>query len=252
MLPISVIIPVYNRANVVRSAIESIFLQRVVDEIVVVDDASTDDLYRILKPYRARLRYIRVDRNSGVSASRNIGVTNSRNDIIAFLDSDDIFLPNKISLQYNYMIDAGYKISHTDELWLRDGRWVNQGISNRRFGGDIFCNVLDKCRVSPSSLMLHRDVFDKVGLFDESLRVCEDYEFMLRASLLFDIGYLKKNLIVKRAFLDDQLSKSIKFIESIRKDILIKFYSNYADKLTAERRDAVEAEILRKSSIVKV
>lgn len=215
-------------------------------EVIVCDDFSNPPLHDYLYPYFSKIKYIFHSENKGVSASRNTCINNSNGDFLAFLDSDDLWLPEKIEKQINFMINNNLSISHTNEFWYKNGTWINQSSKHSRYGGYIFPKVLDMCRVSPSSLVIKKGI----GLFDESLRVCEDYEFILRMSLLYEIGYLEEKLLIKRAITCDQLSKSIKHIESIRYNIL-KNFEKSNNNLPLEYATALKKEILRKKEITK-
>lgn len=251
-MSIAVIIPVYNRANTIRDAIESIFIQDTVSEIIIIDDASDDNLIHTLEPYSSRIKYYYLNQNKGVSTARNIGVDIAQSRYIAFLDSDDIFINKKIETQLLFMISNKLKISHSNEFWYKNDRYINQNRGSARYGGYIFDKVLDKCRVSPSSLIIERELFLSAGGFDESLRVCEDYEFILRVAPFNEIGYIDEKLIIKRAITDNQLSSSIKYIESIRLDILQTFKTRYYNKLSNDDKSVLDNEIERKFSIVKI
>jgi len=245
----SVIIPVFNRVPTLLCAVESVLNQTYRDfEIIVADDASSDCVYKSLKPYMGLIKYIRLDKNSGVSEARNSGIRESSGEYIAFLDSDDIWLPEKLEAQHRAFSETGLKVCHTNEFWYRKDRFVNQGKKHQRYGGDIFDKVLDICRISPSSAALHRDVFEKCGMFDSSMRVCEDYDLWLRVASRFNVIYLDDKLIIKRAVTDDQLSAGIQHIESVRLDSLIRFADSF--KLSESQRASAEAEIKRKKLIV--
>ena len=148
------------------------------------------------------------------------------------------------------MLDNEFKISHTDEFWYRENRFINQNKDMVRYGGEIFSKILDKCRVSPSTIMIERKLFETVRGFDEALRVCEDYELLLRLSMNNLVGYIEDRLTIKRSITDDQLSKSIQHIESVRLDILEKFKAEYFDSLKSADKIALNLEIERKSNIV--
>lgn len=250
---VSVVIPVYERSSTLKDAIESVFMQNYggTIETVVVDDGSSSFVFDAIKPYLFRIKYIRLAVNSGVSAARNEGIRQAGGRYVAFLDSDDIFLPSKISVQMESLLRKGLSVSHTNEFWYKKDRFINQGSKHKRYGGDIFCNILDFCRVSPSSLLASKDVFERVGLFDESLRVCEDYEWSLRCAQKYEFDYIPKKLLIKRAITDNSLSASIKYIESLRLDILNDFAKKYGSLLDTEKSASLEAEIERKNSIVK-
>lgn len=252
MKTVSVIIPVYNRTFSVRDAIESVLIQSVKpSEIIVIDDGSSFDMALYLKSYMQHIHLIKLNENKGVSFARNTGIKAASGEYIAFLDSDDLFLPKKLEYQINYMVENDLYISHTDEFWYRKDRWVNQGKSNKRYGGYIFDKILDKCRISPSSLIVHKSVFDEAGYFNENLRVCEDYEISLRFALKYKIGYLEKNLIIKRAVEKNSLSAGIKHMEYIRYEILEKLYRENANILDKNTKIILINELERKKNIIK-
>jgi len=246
----SVIIPVYNRTATLKTAIESVLCQTFKDyEIIIVDDGSDQSVAKAIRPYRPMVRYLRLEENRGVSFARNLGIKKSRGEYIAFLDSDDIWLPDKLELQHEAIKRSGLKVCHTNEFWFRKDRFVNQGKKHVRYGGWIFDKVLDFCRISPSSVVIHRWVFAETGLFDENMRVCEDYDLWLRLCALFEVSYLDQKLIIKRAVTNDQLSDNIKHIEYIRAVSLARFIKckkiDSSDKLAAVR------ELSRKADIIK-
>lgn len=247
----SVIIPVYNRTSTLKSAIESVICQKTFMrfEIIVVDDGSDPGVMQALRPYFSRIRYMRLQKNSGVSAARNLGIRKAKGDFIAFLDSDDIWLPDKLHTQYRAMKDNGTKVCHTNEFWYRKDRFINQGKKHGRYGGKIFDKVLDFCRISPSSVMIDRDVFYECGFFDENMRVCEDYDLWLRICSKYEVTYIPEKLIIKRAITDDQLSDSIDNIEYIRLVSLARFV-RCKKLLPSQKMNAVK-EIARKYDIIK-
>lgn len=246
---VSVVIPVFNRVSTLKDAVESILLCGYgAADIIVTDDGSSIDIEGALRLYFPRAKYIRLDNNLGVSAARNAAIKASDSQYIAFLDSDDLWLPGKLALQINRLAESRLALSHTGEYWYRNGVFIDNDKKLERFGGDIFEKVLDKCRVSPSTMVVRRDVFEKVGLFDERLRVCEDYEFILRASLHYSVDYIPLKFVIKRAVTGGSLSM-IPHIESVRLQILERFINE--QPLSDNKRRAVEAEIARKRQIVK-
>lgn len=243
----SVVIPVYNRTDTLRSAIESVFLQTFKDyEIIVVDDGSDLSVAESLIPYMNRIHYIRHSKNRGVSAARNTGIIAAQGEYVAFLDSDDVWLPEKLKKQ-NDVFAKGWMVSHTDEYWYRKDRFINQGAKHERFGGQVFTKILDICRISPSSCAVNKSVFKKCGLFDENMRVCEDYDLWLRIANEFHINYIQEKLIIKRAVTEDQLSASIKHIEFIRLVSLARFLR--CRKTDLLKKTAAMAELKRKWEI---
>ncbi|WP_022851236.1 glycosyltransferase family 2 protein [Limisalsivibrio acetivorans] len=251
MTKVSTVIPVYNRPLHIRDAVETVLAQHYKDnEIIVVDDASDAGVYRSLKPYLPLLRYIRLDRNSGVSAARNAGIVEANGEYIAFLDSDDLWLPFKLRNQIPLMEQEGTAISHTNEFWFRKDRFINQGNKFKRYGGFIFDKILDICRISPSSLCVRADAFRRCGMFNEDMRVCEDYEFFLRICAKEKVSYLELPAVIKRAVTNDQLSTTIKHIESIRLLALLNFLNHNGELPSSLKRKAMQ-EVNRKWGIVR-
>ncbi len=207
MATISVIIPTYNRAGFLKEAIDSVRGQDYPDfELIVVDDGSTDATPDLLEAYGPAIRVVR-QANAGVSAARNAGIGRAGGDLIAFLDSDDLWLPGKLATQAAFF--AGHPesvICQTEELWVRRGRRVNPGKRHRKRAGWIFTPSLSLCLVSPSAVMIRRSLFDEVGLFDEDLPACEDYDLWLRISRRYPVDLIETPLIVKRGGHADQLS----------------------------------------------
>ncbi|MCD6273039.1 MAG: glycosyltransferase [Deltaproteobacteria bacterium] len=206
---ISVIIPTYNRGWILKEAVDSVLSQDCTDfELIVVDDGSTDNTTALLQGYKGRLKVLQQD-NRGVSTARNLGIRNSSGQYIAFLDSDDLWLPKKLSFQLEFF--ASHKealICQTEEVWIRNGIRVNPGKKHKKISGHIFEQSLSLCLVSPSAVMMDRRLFDETGIFDEGLPACEDYDLWLRTSLEHPVFLLEKQLVIKRGGHDDQLSKA--------------------------------------------
>jgi len=180
---------------------------RAADEIIVVDDGSTDNTEDVVKKYFPRVRYIRQE-NQGVSAVRNLGIEKSSGNWIAFLDSDDAWLPKKLERQIQALKEnPSFSVCHTDEIWIRRGRRVNPKKKHRKFGGAVFEKCLPLCVISPSSVLIGRGVFDRFGLFDTALPVCEDYDLWLRICGFLPVLYLGEPLVVKYGGHKDQLSR---------------------------------------------
>lgn len=205
---VSVIIPSYNRAWWVREAVESVLRQSLMPrEIIVVDDGSTDDTPQVLSRYGDGIRVV-TQSNQGVSAARNRGIEVCSGLYIAFLDSDDLWLPRKLEAQMSYVREhPEIRIHQTDEIWIRNGVRVNPGKRHQKPEGWIFEPSLHLCLISPSAVMIERRLFDEVGLFDERYPACEDYDLWLRITCRFPVGLVPKALIVKRGGHPDQLSR---------------------------------------------
>lgn len=205
---VAVVIPTYNRAHLIRRAIKSVIAQtRCPDEIIVVDDGSTDNTESLLTSEFPDIRYIKQD-NQGVSAARNTGIRQSTAQWIAFIDSDDEWLPSKLEKQCKALAtDAESLICHTNEIWIRDGRRVNPMKKHNKSGGWIFRHCLPLCAMSPSSIVINRSLFDRVGLFDEMLPACEDYDLWLRITAGYSVLFVDEALMIKYGGHQDQLSR---------------------------------------------
>lgn len=205
---ISVIIPSYNRATPLLRAIHSVYNQTLPpDEVIIIDDGSTDNTRQIVTETFPHANY-RYQPNRGVSAARNLGIKLAQGEWLAFLDSDDEWLPGKLAQQYNTMnTQSGVKIIHTNETWIRYGQRVNQMKKHTKYGGMIFRQCLPRCIISPSSVMVHRGIFDEIGNFDENLPACEDYDLWLRCCARHPVYYIDEPLIIKYGGHADQLSR---------------------------------------------
>jgi glycosyltransferase involved in cell wall biosynthesis len=205
---LSVVVPTYNRAWCLAEALDSVLAQDVAGvELIVVDDGSTDGTPQLLAGYGGAIRILRQE-NRGVSAARNAGIAAARGGLVAFLDSDDVWLPGKLWAQVDFFAaHPEALICQTEELWVKDGRRVNPGRRHRKRGGMIFEPSLELCLVSPSAVMMRRELFERVGRFDEALPACEDYDLWLRVSLRHPIHLIETPLIVKRGGHSDQLSR---------------------------------------------
>jgi glycosyltransferase involved in cell wall biosynthesis len=206
---ISVVIPTYNRSDFVVQAVRSVIQQSFKpSQIIVVDDGSTDNTRKkIQQNFGSDITYIYIKARN-VSAARNVGIRNATGNWIAFLDSDDLWKPTKLYSQQQYVQQhPDYKVCYTDEEWRKNGRWMNQKKIHAKYSGWVFDQCLPRCIISPSSVLIERTVFDKIGFFDENLPACEDYDFWLRVTLHYPVLFIPQKLIVKRAGDWDQLSK---------------------------------------------
>ena len=214
---VSVIIPTYNRKHTLKRAIQSVYMQSLLPyEVIVVDDGSNDGTKEWVKQKYPNVKYI-YQKNSGVSSARNRGIKIARGDWIALLDSDDEWLPNKLNEQTNKIkSNLDVKILHSNEIWIRNGVRVNQMKKHKKSGGYIFEKCLDICRISPSSVLLKKEILNDIGTFDESLKVCEDYDLWLRITSKYSVCFLDIPLIKKYGGHSDQLSKAHNGIEFYR------------------------------------
>jgi glycosyltransferase involved in cell wall biosynthesis len=208
MVPrVSVIIPTYNRARLVTEAVASVLGQTYRDlEILVVDDASTDGTVAALAAWR-EVRVCRHSSRQGVAAARNTGAAAARGEWLAFLDSDDLWLPDKLARQMAYLQDRpDLLLCQTDETWVRRGVRVNKPLTHRKVGGRIFFPSLDRCLISPSAVILPRRLWEDHGGFDATLPAAEDYDLWLRLTWRYEVGLVDEPLVIKRGGHPDQLS----------------------------------------------
>ena len=245
---VSVIIPTYNRKNLLKRALHSVSNQTFIPrEIIVVDDGSSDGTKDWVLERFPYVRYIYQD-NSGVSSARNAGIKEAKGSWIAFLDSDDEWMPDKLEKQEIAINDSKEAwLCHTNEIWIRNGVRVNQMKKHQKYGGDVFENCLDICRISPSSALIKKEVFEMVGLFDESLKVCEDYDLWLRITSVLPIIFLDQPLIIKYGGHADQLSRVDNGIEQYRIKSLEKILRS--EFLSVDQSKSAKLHLLKKLKI---
>lgn len=245
---VSVIIPTYNRARTVREAIDSVLSQSYSDlELIVVDDGSTDETRDIVSSYVPELTYV-YQEHQGVSAARNKGIACAQGHYIAFLDSDDLWLKDKLFLQMKFMENRPEAlVCYTEEVWIRNGVRVNPMKKHRKYSGMIFEHCLPLCIISPSSVLMARRLFEHVGLFDEALEACEDYDLWLRISAQYPVYLIDTPLIVKRGGHADQLSKRVKRQDRFRIRALTKLLEG--NNLSFDQRALAWKELRKKCDI---
>jgi GT2 family glycosyltransferase len=132
-------------------------------------------------------------------------------------------LENKLALQIEYLrANPGYLLCHTEEVWIRHGKRVNAMKKHKKYPGYIYDKCLPLCAISPSSVILHRQLLDKVGLFDETLPACEDYDLWLRVCSRHPVLFIETPLIVKYGGHEDQLSRRYWGMDRFRIQALLK------------------------------
>jgi glycosyltransferase involved in cell wall biosynthesis len=249
-MQLSVVIPTFNRRHLVCEAVASVCAQRHAEcEIVVVDDGSTDQTAAALESrFSNRLRLVRTD-NRGVAAARNLGVAASRGELLAFLDSDDLWLPDKLVTQLAFFAaHPEAQICQTEEIWIRNGARVNPCAHHGKPSGDIFVPSLRRCLVSPSAVMLRRRLFERSGGFDASLPACEDYDLWLRIARDTPVWLIERPLVVKRGGHADQLSRRYWGMDRFRVAALLRLLGD--GRLSAAQQAATIAVLSRKCAIL--
>lgn len=254
---VSVIIPAYDRWPMLREAIASVFAQRDIGyELIVVDDGSTDGTQEGLDEMRvppaagceAFIR-LRLEHRRGPAVARNYGALAASGKYLAFLDSDDLWKPEKLVLQCRFMqAHPELALCQTQEIWLRAGVRVNPGRRHLKRHGDFFELSLRTCLISPSAVMIRAGVFADIGGFDEAMTACEDYDLWLRLLCSHEVGLLDRSLVVRRAGHPGQLSAITPALDRFRIRALLKLLATAP--LDPARREAVAAVLAEKSRIM--
>ncbi|SHO46899.1 glycosyltransferase family 2 protein [Desulfopila aestuarii] len=251
--PVSVIIPTYNREKFLSESIQSVLSQSCLPaEIIIIDDGSTDAtrecVLSFVESSPVSLSYV-YQENRGPAAARNLGIMNATHDHIAFLDSDDLWHPNKLQKQYGLMLqNPHFKISHTREKWLRRGEHLNQKKKHLPRHGDIYKHCLKLCAVGMSTVMMKKELFSEVGLLDETFLCCEDYELWLRVAARYPFLLVDEPMTIKQGGREDQLSFLYRIgMDRYRIKALEKLLTEVP--LTGEQRVAAQKELMKKLTI---
>ncbi|RKX93027.1 MAG: glycosyltransferase family 2 protein [Spirochaetes bacterium] len=248
---VSVIIPAYNRFELLKEAVSTVMRQSFNNfELIVVDDGSSDMTPTISLYYKddPRFRYFRIEHNGMPGYVRNIGVHKAAAPYIAFLDSDDLWMRDKLKKQMQFLqASPGIPIVHSRERWIRNGEEVSQKKQKHKRSGMIFDDALIKCIIGPSTVILEKELFDKAGGFREDLEVAEDYELWLKITDTTEVGYIDEPLITKRAGHGEQLSEKYGHIEIFRITALMNLVEE--GFFTDEHQKAARKELSRKCRI---
>lgn len=246
-MEITVVIPTYNRYELLKRALKSVLEQLYqAKEIIIVDDGSSDNTSQIQKDFPT-IKYV-YQANKGVSSARNTGVKNATCEWIAFLDSDDEFVQDKLKKQVEFhKKNLEYLISYTDEIWIKNNQEIIIPKKFQKTGTDLFEKNLSFCNIAPSSVLVHKTVFDKVGFFDEALDVCEDYDMWLRILLEFDIGLIDEKLIRKHAGHNEQLSFKYWGMDRFRVSALEKLLKL---RLEQNKIEKIKQELIKKYQLL--
>lgn len=212
-MEISVVIPTYNRANTIVRAIESVQKQSYpVSEIIIVDDASTDNTEIVVKNINdERIKYYKQKVNKGAGASRNYGVSMASHAIIAFHDSDDVWRSDKIRKQVSYyeehpeyrLVYSAY-VRHFSSSDLVVPDMNEAGV---KLEGDVLTDILYKNSVGTPTILMEKNLFEKIGGFDESLRCLEDWDMVIRAARQSEFGFVP-DVLVDADYLDNGVTSN--------------------------------------------
>lgn len=217
-MKVSVVIPTYNRAYILREALESVLAQRYSNfEIVVVDDGSTDQTFELMKSVQhEKIHYIRNERNQGCSAAYNAGMRAAQGELIGFLDSDDLWKPDYLERQIDFFVrHPGVDVVFSDTevvggeepiASLSEGMTRFQVLLARHnkakeyefSGREIYLCLLEEVPIKPSAAVVRRPLFDRVGMFDEAWPSGTDWDLFLRLSRVSRFGYIDQVLATQR------------------------------------------------------
>lgn len=249
-LPISAIIPTFNREDLCLRALLSVYSQSALPaQVIVVDDGSSEELTMVKQLLEENAGIYLRQNNLGVSAARNFGVSHANQEWIAFLDSDDLWLDTKLEKQFQlHLEDPTLMISQTAEKWFQSGKEVKQKRHQIPAEGECFARCLELCCISASAVILNKSVFIAEGGFDTDFVVCEDYDLWLRLSRKYSVGLVSQPLVEKYRDLDSQLSSSVEAIDRYRLNALVKLLSI---SITPEQRELVVKKIVEKIVILE-
>ena len=231
MMPkVSIVSPTYNHAKYISECIDSALTQNYPNlEIIVVDDGSTDNTPAILKSFSDKIRYIRQD-NRGIGAARNTGIRAAKGDLIAWLSSDDTFLPDKIAAQVQmFQQNPALGIIYTDYIVI-DTQGKELGIArcpqipSERFVREILVSN----PINSSTILVKKECFNKVGYCNEKLKVDEDGHLLLRIAKHFKFGHIAQPLgqyRVHHANMSRKRGIVYRSIESVRLEALSSWYT---------------------------
>ncbi|MBD3263940.1 MAG: glycosyltransferase, partial [Candidatus Omnitrophica bacterium] len=214
----SVIITTYNRKDFLPIALDSVLRQTYTDyELIIVDDGSTDTTRKAIEPlFDRKIKYI-YQPHQGVSAARNRGIKASKGIYVNFLDSDDRYVQEKLKITANFIKrNPAYRLFHTEEIWYRNGALLPQKNYHHKPTGEVFRKALKRCCISISTVSIHRSVFSEIGLFDENLPACEDYDFWLRITAKIPVLLIPRHLTIKEGGHADQQSKKYPAMDKFR------------------------------------
>ncbi|BDA78887.1 glycosyl transferase [Leptospira kobayashii] len=270
---VSIILPTFHRPDATKKAIESVISQTYGNwELIVVDDGSKDTTWSALLSaypgWKSKLTSFGKNTKSiqlhqtthrGVSSARNFGVERSGGEWICFLDSDDLWLPEKLSKQINYHKDhPEIRISQTNEIWIKNGNKVKPLDKHRKREGDIFRESLELCLITPSSVILNKELWKETGGFDERLLTCEDYDLWIRITVENElVGLLEEELMIRHGGHTDQLSGKYNAMERFRLYSQLKLWNSTLEENInkpgshSEKKDLLKTSILNRIQVLE-
>lgn len=244
---VDIVLPSWNRKTLLERACRSIYNQSYKNwNLIIVDDGSTDGTSQ--QSYGSQTTVLTLKNNKGVSYARNQGIKKGQAEWIAFLDSDDEWLPQKLEKQMEYINrNPQCQFIHCNEIWLKNGQILNQKKKHKKQGGRIFIPSVHLCCISPSAVLIKRSLLKEVGLFREDFPVCEDYELWLRITSRHDIGFLEEPLLIKHGGHPNQLSKKYFGMDYWRIKALLPYLKD--KKLSQNEREEAKQMLTHKLNI---
>ncbi|WP_405420007.1 glycosyltransferase [Marinobacter flavimaris] len=238
MAVVSVITPTYNRAEFLPAAISSVLAQTYEDfELIVVDDGSVDHTLKVIKPFLEdrRVRYF-FQENQGQSFARNYALAQSSGEFIGFLDSDDLWCPDKLEKQLkSFNAHPGADIVHGDEALINEQGKVISRKNMRRYSGCITRQLLADNSVSITTALVKRRCFDEMGGFDTSVGVADDYDLWLRFSARYRFHY-EPGIVASYRVMEAQISSDKRRRFAANEMIIRNFLMHYGDGLSRQDR----------------
>ncbi len=237
---VSVVIPTYNRAHMLSKSLNSVLNQTYQNfEVIIVDDGSSDNTEEVIRSFQKvdkRIVYIKHEKNKGQSAAENSGIKLAEGEYIAFQDSDDEWLPEKLEKQIRLIekSDSDLGVVYTGFLRIMGnkkvyvpGPWVKQK------DGYIYNELLKGNFVGTPTILARKECFQRLGLFDERLKALQDWDLVLRFSKFYKFAFIDEPLVLA-PFIPDSLSVNYKVMLESYELIISKYYDDfYKDKFIA-------------------
>ena len=253
---VSIIIPAYNVAQFISETLDSVFAQTFDDyEVIIVNDGSPDsvELERVLNPYLDKIWYLKQE-NRGAGAARNAGLRAARAKYVAFLDADDVWLPNYLEKQVSFIESDGYDLVYSNALLIGDSPWAGKTYMDRDpSNGPVTLEALlgERCMVITSGVLARREAIVEVGLFDESLPNSQDFDLWVRLARRpgARMNFQRPVLLKHRAHDGSLASDAIKSVEGELK--VLRRVREWPDLTDSERR-AMESTIALRSASIEI
>jgi glycosyltransferase involved in cell wall biosynthesis len=225
-----VIVPAYNVEEYIEETLQSVFDQTYPNiEILVVDDGSEDNTLKTLEKYGSKIRVFQ-QKNMGVAKARNFAAEQAHGEWLAFVDADDIWLPNKLTAQLEGLGNENW--SHTDSTYFgykQDGETKRSELSPQ-YGGEVFSYLIVNNFITTSTVLIKKGIFLSYGGFDESLRALEDWKLWLDLSIKEPLNY-NRNVLAQYRVTPGSTSRKAREILPLHLQLINYIFSTYKDQL---------------------